>query len=1009
MQDNSKFDKAYDSLNEAQKSAVDTIYGPLMVIAWPGSWKTQIISLRAANIILKTWIDPSNILITTFTEAGIISIKKRLSQIIWSDSYKINVCTIHSFCNDIISTFPEKFLQYRAIRPIDDVEKIEIFEGILDDSEYSLIKSEYDPYFYIRSIIDNIGKLKQEWISPHQFEQIINRQKTDYEEELSEIDPKLKKYENTRLSQEKHIGKLIELNDVYKKYLDILKNKGLYDFVDMIDFVLKALRTDENLRFHYALQYQFIMVDEYQDTNNAQNEIIDLILSAWDDKNIMTVWDDDQSIYRFQWANLENMLHFSKKYEATKFVVLTENYRSTQNILDLALKSISNNKSRISNFIPWISKKLNSNSLEDIEPKFFWYKNDIIEKTAILEKIKELLRLGISEDEIAVILRTNREVEQWTEFFHQNWLWVESKVKSNILKSKYINLILDLVYVCGNPHDDEKLINVARSFLSNIEKVDILCLLKKLNSLNYVRKNKIKLFDLLGSNEYLETIIKDDNEVQQAIFECDIYSDFTKLSNYSAIKDFSSCIINCQKELSVNFYSFFKHVIEIFGVIEIIERDWDFWDLEDLFTFLNLVKSWVEKDKNMNFEKFFKKISYFFKYNLIIPRNIINENNCGIQVLTAHQSKWLEYNTVFVPWLYHGNWGWRRVNELIKLPFWVVWSSISESVVEDSWEEERRLFYVAITRAKKNLFLSMPEWIENKPKLQSEFLQELGLKSEIIWEYDIQSIVKNQFKFNSISNSLSEKEELFLKNFLQNYKFSPSDLNKFLESPLLFLKDTVFKYPFKDNEFTIFWKVYHKTLENFYLEYKKNLLNPWKEFLENNFSRLLAREILSPEESQRLKEKWSNWLSWWFDSKSDIELPVELEYDFRSKNIVFENIPLTWKIDKIELIDDGKVSLVDYKTWKIKTLNEIKWLTQSQDKKYFRQLLFYKLMFSLDSKLSSKYQVESLAIEFVEWKNWKYSTVYLDYTEEDIEILKNEIIESWKKINDINFWKDILK
>ncbi|MDD2487211.1 MAG: ATP-dependent DNA helicase [Candidatus Gracilibacteria bacterium] len=1004
-----KFEKEYIRLNEAQKNAVDNIYGPLMVVAGPGTGKTQILSLRAANIILKTGIDPRNILITTFTEAGIISIKNRLFDIIGSDSYKIKVSTIHSFCNDVILAFPEKFLQYRAIKPIDDVEKIEIFEQILDNSDYKMIKSDYDRYFYIRAIIDKINKLKQEGISPGEFKIIIEKQRKDYEEELCSIDPKLKKYENTRLSQEKHISKLLELNDAYGQYLSILNEKGLYDFVDMIDFVLKAFKEDENLRYYYALEYQFIMVDEYQDTNNAQNEIVDLILSAGEDKNIMTVGDDDQSIYRFQGANLENMLNFSKKYENTKFVVLTENYRSTQNILDLASKSISNNSSRISNYIPGIVKNLKSNLSEDIEPIYLGIKNDIEEKAIILETVKGFRKEGIPDDEIAIITRTNKEVEEWTDFFHLSGINVESKVKSNILKSRHINLILDLVYICFDPFDDEKLINVLRSQFSEVENIDVLVLLKKLNNFNYTKKDKIKLFDLISNPEYLESIIKEES-IQKPLFTTDDDSDFNKLSDIDNLRLFVGNILYCQNELNSNFYNFFKCIIENFKVVEIMEKVGDFGDVEDLFTLLNIIKNWVEKDRNIDSKSFFKKIGYYYKYNLIIPRNIINENNSGIQVLTAHQSKGLEYGIVFIPGLYHGNWGGRRVNDLIKLPFGVVGSSISETLAdEDGLQEERRLFFVAITRAKRKLFLSMPAGIDNKPKLQSEFLQELELPIKQVGEIDTDDILRNQFKSKNNTQLLNSKEEFFIKDFLRNYKLSPSDLNKIIEDPRLFLRDTVFKYPFKDNEFTIFGKVYHKTLEYFYLEYKKNLVSPEKDYLERTFVWLLSKEILSPEEHDRLKQKGIDGLNGWYDNKGALDLPLELEYNFRSRNIVFENIPLTGKIDKIDLMNDREVMLTDYKTGKPKTSNEIKGLTQNGDGKYFRQLIFYKIMFDLDKDLSKKYEVGSLAIEFVEGRDQKYPFIILDFNSLDIERVKQEIIEAWQKINDIGFWKDILK
>lgn len=1009
MQNTQNFEKAYNVLNAEQKNAVDSIYGPVMVVAWPGTGKTQIMALRAANIILKTWVNPGNILITTFTEAGIISLKKRLFDFIGSDSYKINVSTIHSFCNDVISDFPEKFLSFRAFKTIDDIEQIEILEEIIDGGNYEALSSPYDKFHYLTSIKNSISKLKQEWIDNEQFKIIIEQQRKNYAEILEAIDPKLKKYTSEKEKWEKHILKLTELNYIYAKYLQVLNERWLYDFSDMIDFVLKKLKEDQNLRLNYAEKYQFIMIDEYQDTNNAQNEIIDLILSESDDKNVMVVGDDDQSIYRFQWANLENMLYFSKKYEATKFVVLKQNYRSTQGILDLASKSINHNKSRISNFIPGLSKELNSNKNFNSAPDLFICKNDIEEKAFILDQIKALVETWEKYEDIAIIVRTNSEVESFSDFLQTNSIPVESKLKSNILKSRFVKLLISLIEIVVDPSkDDSKLANILRSPIADVNKLDILIILRKLYNLNYKPELKKKLFELISNTEFLASISKP-TDLQQAFFEQEQNGIDQKITGADKITEFVRKILDCQAELSSNFYNFFKTILEKFSFIEFVEKNWNFSDLEDIFTLLNYVKKLVELDREITPEKFLKKISYFYKYNLIISRNILKSSIDGVQIMTAHQSKWLEFENVFIPSLLLWNWWSKRVIEKIKLPFWIIGSNITEWLAQEvENEEERRLFFVSLTRAKKKLTLSFPTWVDNKAKLQSEFLQEIELAPRMVENINLDNIVKNEFKIISFDSLVDKEEELYIQEFLKNYKLSASDLNKFIEDPRIFLRDVIFKYPFEDNEFTIFGKVYHKTLEYFYLEFKKTGNPPDKDFLERYFIWLLNKEILSKDEFERLKEKWITWLNGWYDNKREFTLPLELEYNFRSKNIVFDWIPLTGKIDKIEPANNDEVILVDYKTGKTRSLNDIKWATQSWDWKYFRQLLFYKIMFSLDNILASKYSVNSLAIEFVEWKDGKYPFVNVDFTEEDLDRVKDEIKEVWSKISDLNFWRSLI-
>jgi DNA helicase II / ATP-dependent DNA helicase PcrA len=219
--------------------------------------------------------------------------------------------------------------------------------------------------FYLRDIKKNIDKLKQEAINPTQFQIVIEDQQTIYNEKLEELktNKRIKDLEKRTVKDKEtydtHIGKLKELNLLYKTYQKYLRENELYDFNDMIQFVVEKFRSDESLRSYYAEKFLYIMLDEYQDTNNAQNEIIEHICSPFgktglekerpvlNPPNIMVVGDDDQSIYRFQGANIENMLGFSVRQKDAKIIVLEDNYRSTQTILDTATSLISNNSERL--------------------------------------------------------------------------------------------------------------------------------------------------------------------------------------------------------------------------------------------------------------------------------------------------------------------------------------------------------------------------------------------------------------------------------------------------------------------------------------------------------------------------------------------------------------------------------------------------------------------------------------------------------------------------------------
>lgn len=236
----------------------------------------------------------------------------------------------------------------------------------------------------------------------------------------------------------------------------------------MINFVLEKIRDDDFLRVHYAEMYQFIMLDEFQDTNNPQNDIINLILSESDtEANIMVVGDDDQSIYRFQGANIENMLDFYDIYPNTKFIVLEKNYRSNQQILDTAKTLIEYNEERLINKLSTLEKHLVAegkykDSRES--PTLYRAQSEQEEDAYIYQNIVAEIQQGTPINEIAIIVRNNGEVKKWSTLLSQNGIESESKIQSNILESDYISFLLQYLQVIENPYENEKyIIDIARS------------------------------------------------------------------------------------------------------------------------------------------------------------------------------------------------------------------------------------------------------------------------------------------------------------------------------------------------------------------------------------------------------------------------------------------------------------------------------------------------------------------------------------------------------------------
>ncbi|MFZ2202267.1 MAG: UvrD-helicase domain-containing protein, partial [Microgenomates group bacterium] len=256
--------KAYSSLNENQKKAVDTLDGPVMVMAGPGTGKTQVLTVRIANILAKTDTDPSAVLALTFTESATKEMRARLIDLIGQDGYYVKVTTFHSFCNDIIVENPERFSRPAGMAAATDLEKIEIITRILEDGTFLLLKPLNNPTLYLRDIISSLSDLKREGITVNKFAQLVRSLGQDFEAEKDSLG------KTAFAEKEKLVSKNVDLLAIYKKYQAELIRLGRFDYEDMINWVVEAFESDSEFLLAYQEKFQYFLVDEYQDTNSAQ-------------------------------------------------------------------------------------------------------------------------------------------------------------------------------------------------------------------------------------------------------------------------------------------------------------------------------------------------------------------------------------------------------------------------------------------------------------------------------------------------------------------------------------------------------------------------------------------------------------------------------------------------------------------------------------------------------------------------------------------------------------------
>ena len=425
------FDKAYKELNSAQKDAVDTIEGPVMVIAGPGTGKTQILTLRIANILKETDTKPENILALTFTEAGARAMRDRLHTYTGQSAYRVNIHTFHEFAGALIRQYPDAYERAVGGRPATDLEKVSIVEEIIESGKVKSLRPHGNPVFYVKPIMSALSLMKREYITPDGFVEIISRQETALSAtpKLHEKGAHKGKVRSEYQKLEKELTKNRELLFVYRAYDALLTERNLFDFEDMIFETVQALEKNEDMLRDLQERFQYILADEHQDVNGSQNRILELLSNFHERPNLFVVGDEKQGIFRFQGASLENFLYFEEQFPHTKVIALTQNYRSVQKVLDLSHELITQVETPASELR--IALRSNKTEQGTIERRTF--SHEAIEEEDVVSAIKNLVEQGVEKKEIAVIVRSNKEVEAFATMLRKEGLPVHATADGDIL------------------------------------------------------------------------------------------------------------------------------------------------------------------------------------------------------------------------------------------------------------------------------------------------------------------------------------------------------------------------------------------------------------------------------------------------------------------------------------------------------------------------------------------------------------------------------------------------
>jgi DNA helicase II / ATP-dependent DNA helicase PcrA len=1012
-----KFTEEYGRLNPQQRKAVDAIEGPVMVIAGPGTGKTQILASRIGKILLETDVLPQNILCLTYTDAGVVAMRKRLLQFIGPDAYKVNLYTFHAFCNEVIQENLSLF-EKTALDPISDLEKIELFKELIDTfpKNHPLKRYRGDVYFEINNLQQLFSTMKREGWTPEFIHQRIDayiaslptRDEFVYKRKFRQFNAGDLKTE--RIAEEtERMEKLRAAVGEFARFQQLMRQRNRYDFDDMINWVLKAFEENKNLLARYQEQYLYILVDEYQDTSGTQNRLVEQLVSYWEQPNVFVVGDDDQSIYRFQGANVENMLQFANRYKDHLLtVVLTQNYRSVQPVLDAAQTLIGRNEDRLVNQISGLSKNLQASNfaIKDLKypPTLEEYETMHQEMMGIALRLQHLVEEGVQPGRIAVIYKENRYGETLAQYCRQCSVPVYSKRNINLFELPEVQkLLLAFRYVAAE-HDvsyggDEMLFELLHAGWFGIPAIEIARLAAEVADRNASGK-RTSLRSLL--NEKAAAPQKD-------LFAVNLHP---KLARASVLLE--QLITDAP---NVTLQHFFANLVNETGLLaEVMNHADKIGQLRILNAVYDFVKEETRRNPTLKLQQLVTVIDLMEREEIPLTLVQVTGSEKGVNLLTAHGAKGLEFEYVFFAGCNAAWWEKKRKpGGGYKMPDTVFETDPAAGASANSDEQElRRLFYVALTRAEQHLHISYSRFKNDGKELEpSMFIAEIQETQELaVQKMRLAEEDEIQFSLLQLSRALApeiEKVETdFMSQVLARFVMNVTALNNYLKCPLEFYYRNLIRIPSPKNEATEFGSAVHYALEQLFFKMKADEKErfPDKEVFVRDFEWFMRRhrQSFTREQFERRMEYGQEILNNYYDARMEaFSRIVTIERNIR--NVVVNGVPIKGKLDKIEF--DGKnANVVDYKTGDSeKALQKIK----PPDEKeplggdYWRQAVFYKIL--VDNYEAKQWNVVSVEFDFVEPNKKKvYQKQKLLIQPADIETVSQQIQTVWQKIQNREFY-----
>lgn len=1049
------FETRYTKLNARQKEAVDTIDGPLMVVAGPGTGKTELLSMRTANILKRTDTLPENILCLTFTESGAAAMRKRLTEIIGKDAYKVAIHTFHSFGTEIINQYGQYFYHGAHFRPASDLNAYELLRTIFDtlDHDNPLSGKMNDEYTHLPDTLTTISELKKSGLTNEELMRLLDANETvldaveaDFARVFSErvstktatklaplastlaemqtdsmppgiaplanvlalslahaIDASIEQdsskpitaWKNAHFEKNdknelvfkdrRRATKLRAVSYLYYQYLMTMQESELYDFDDMVLRVVHAMEVFPDLTYNLQEKYLYVMVDEFQDTNLAQARILHTLTTnpSGDAPNIMVVGDDDQAIYSFQGAEVGNILQFRDRFESVRIITLTDNYRSSDSILSAARSVITQGNDRLERYIDEIDKTLQAHHAPaDTSVIAHQYARIEDERRGVARSIKARIESGAAAADIAVLARRHHELVSLLPYLHAEGITVNYERRDNVLESDIVRQLMLLIrIVCHIAENDigsadgllPRLLSHPAWGLSN-ESVWNLSVAAYRNREGWLERMRSTPEFAPMHTWLIDTARQLSSEPAEATID-----------RLTGTPDDAGSAGEFHSPLYPYFFSEERRRDDPDGYVSFLEA---------LRTIRSKLKEY-RPDQDLDLHDFVEFVDLHERLGSTITSVRVRSDTTtdAVNLMTAHKSKGLEFEHVYIIGAVDSSWG-ERVrgrSRLIGYP-----ENLPIQPSGDSVDERLRLFFVAMTRARSHLIITLSAQNENgKELLPASFLMTDTIDIRSVEATTDPSEIAAELRAEWYEPFTSPKDVNMrdvLAPVLDNYKLSVTHLTSFLDvtrgGPDYFLVNNLLHFPTVKHASAQYGSAIHEALQKAHGHFVGTGKRRPVEDVLQDFEIILSGFHMSARDYQHYLQRGTASLTAFLGAKYDtFAASQKVEMSFAHQQSTVGDAVLTGALDLVDIDEEARTMIVtDYKTGSASR----GWNGKSDAEKlklhrYRQQLMFYKLLVEHSRDFAS-YRVDAGALQFVEpTADGDIVTLTTDFADDDLE------------------------